>query len=61
MRKCSENCFAICDFCKFYLDNSVLNNNDEFEGIGVCKIDNSEVTASDYCYDNFHCFRAEND
>lgn len=59
MKKCSEDCIPICDFCKFYKDYSISDENKEFQGIGVCEVDNTEVFASDCCYNNFHCFNVK--
>lgn len=59
MTKCSDNCLPVCDFCKFYTDYSILKGIEEFQGIGTCEVDNTEVLASDYCQDNFCCFNAE--
>lgn len=61
MKKCSNECIPVCDFCKFYKDYSILNKNEneEFEGIGMCICKNKEVSASDCCYTNFHCFNVK--
>ena len=57
MKKCNDSCFAICDFCIHYEDESKKNGSEEFSGYGICNIDNTEVSASDSCETNFHCFR----
>jgi len=59
MKKCNDNCLPVCDFCKLYTDYSILKGLEEFQGIGVCEADNTEVLASDSCYNNFHCFNVE--
>ena len=57
MNKCSNSCLPVCDFCKFYTDYSFLQDDSEFEGVGICEYDNMEVCASDSC-NNFYCFNA---
>lgn len=51
---CSNDCTAVCDFCKFYKDDM---EDGEFSGSGVCIKKNIEVDAGSYCEDDFECFR----
>lgn len=53
--KCNKDCTPICDFCINYKDYGEQTN-DEFQGIGICLVDDTEVLASDFCTTNFHCF-----
>ena len=55
MKKCNNDCTPICDFCINYKDYG-SETNDEFQGIGICLKDDTEVLASDFCTTNFHCF-----
>lgn len=55
MKKCNNDCTPICDFCINYKDYG-NETNDEFQGIGICLKDDTEVLASDFCTTNFHCF-----
>lgn len=58
MKKCNEHCVPVCDFCVNYKDYG-LSTNEEFEGVGICLINDSEVSASDFCIDDFHCFNVK--
>lgn len=53
---CDKDCVAICDFCKYYKDNG---SGKDFEGEGICLIDNSPTDAFSACDSNFHCFRVK--
>ena len=55
---CSKDCIAVCDFCKHYRDNGDPDgdNYSNFEGVGVCLINNNSTEAGWYCNDNFECF-----
>jgi hypothetical protein len=58
---CSEGCHAVCDFCKYYIDDSETEgfNPDEFEGEGFCKAKNTRTDAGSFCDDDFECFLIE--
>ena len=49
MKKCNNDCTPICDFCINYKDYG-NETNDEFQGIGICLKDDTEVLASDFLY-----------
>ena len=52
MKKCNNDCTPIFDFCINYKDYG-NETNDEFQGIGICLKDDTEVLASDFCTTNF--------
>ena len=58
---CSKDCHSACDFCKYYTDDSRTEElqDDTYAGEGWCSIKNKRVYASDYCKDDFECFRCE--
>ncbi len=49
---CSEECDAICDFCKFYKDDDRdIKKNGEFAGEGICEIHDIRV----FCHEGYNC------
>lgn len=58
---CSNTCHAVCDFCKHYTDDSDTKEllSDEYAGEGWCDAKKTRVDASNYCEDDFKCFRCE--
>lgn len=56
---CCESCHAICDFCKFYMDDGDKNEVDSFAGEGLCLKKNKRVEADDRCLDDFECFNTD--
>jgi len=57
---CNNGCHAVCDFCKYYLDDSETEgfNPETFEGEGLCELKNIRTDASGGC-DDFHCCTLE--
>lgn len=53
---CCDECIAVCDFCKHYIDDSDKNEGEPFAGEGICLKKNKRVDASNYCLDDFECF-----
>ena len=59
---CSTDCVAVCNFCKYYLDDSLTEgfNLDEYEGEGSCEVKNirTDATSGGNC-DDFKCLLLE--
>ena len=51
---CNGGCEALCDFCIHFDDSEEL---EDCYADGICKITGGEVNYSDFCLDNFECFR----
>jgi len=58
MIKCeaAEECYPICDFCKYYNFNG--NETGAYTGNGYCSKLRMNTDPADSCND-FHCFKAE--
>lgn len=57
-RYCSKACTSLCDFCIHFKEHS-YEELDDYHADGICEITGEEVSAIDYCTDNFHCFRCK--
>lgn len=53
MRKCNDECYPLCDFCKHYNFNG--DENGAYTENGFCTFHNQKKDPSDFCED-FYCF-----
>jgi len=47
-------CTPCCDYCVFYVDRGI-HEGGKFAGYGTCARDGSEVSAADFCEEDFRC------